>query len=83
MSGVNRFAQREEVLKKPKNRLVKAYMDIVQFFQPKALLMEQVGTVGLLARVLRLLQCSGIRAIAARVGVGSGNGVVCCGGRVS
>jgi hypothetical protein len=43
MSGVNRFAQRHEVLKRPKNRLVAAYMDIVQFYQPKALLMEQVA----------------------------------------
>jgi hypothetical protein len=46
MSGVNRFAQRNEVLKRPKNRLVKAYMDIVEFYQPKALLMEQVRAAG-------------------------------------
>jgi site-specific DNA-cytosine methylase len=45
MSGVNRYAARQEVLKSSKNQLVKAYMDIVEWFRPRIILMEQVGGV--------------------------------------
>lgn len=43
MSGLNRHAKQQEVLHDPKNRLVIAYMRLIEYLQPSFIFMEQVA----------------------------------------
>ena len=42
LSGLNRNAQRVNILADPKNRLIVTYYDIVRYFKPRWTLTEQV-----------------------------------------
>lgn len=45
VSGLNRHAKHSDVLNDPKNRLLKAYFDLVEYFKPSYILMEQVQDI--------------------------------------
>jgi site-specific DNA-cytosine methylase len=45
VSGLNRHAKQQDVLGTPKNRLVASYFELVDFLEPKFILVEQVRPV--------------------------------------
>jgi len=42
LSGLNRNAKRTDILDDPKNRLIRVYYEMVEWFQPAFTLTEQV-----------------------------------------
>ena len=42
LSGLNRHGKRIDILKDPKNRLIRVYFQMVEWFKPKYTLTEQV-----------------------------------------
>lgn len=63
MSGLNRHAKQQDVLGTPKNRLVASYFELMDFLEPKYILIEQVGGCTITqcqGRVALSLPCTGM-----------------------